>query len=246
MLRYYWTFFVAGMLLLFIALPVVLIGHILRKLFGIEDFIAPYVKFGCGVYVRSTGARVHISGYEHLNPRQAYVFISNHQSALDPPLLIIAPICHITGAIAKKELERVPVFKQGFPLAHVVPIDRKNRQNAIASTKRGAAELARGYSLMAFPEGTRSADGQVLPFKKGVFFMALEAGVPIAPVVINDTALVMPKGVRRCIPGDVYVEFLPPVSTAGYTEENIDVLIEKVRSQIAPRVRPIASPTATD
>ncbi|MGH9769407.1 MAG: lysophospholipid acyltransferase family protein, partial [Blastocatellia bacterium] len=236
MIRYYWTFVVAFLLLVFIGIPSIAIGHILRKLFGVEDFIFPPAKFGCRVYVWAAGARVHLSGLENLDRDQAYVFIANHQSNLDPPLLF-SYLGHNVGAIAKIELFRIPVMKQGFPLAHVVPIDRSNRERAVESTRRGADELRRGHSLMAFPEGTRTVDGRVKEFKKGVFYMAIEAGVPVVPVVINDTRLVMRKGVKRVVPGDVYMEVLPPVSARGYTMENVEELIERVRDLITARVR---------
>jgi 1-acyl-sn-glycerol-3-phosphate acyltransferase len=90
---------------------------------------------------------------------------------------------------------------------------------------------------MAFPEGTRSADGRVKEFKRGVFYMAIEAGVPIVPVVINDTRLVMPKDGKRVVPGDVYLEVLPPVSTLGHTVDSVGELIKLVRDPIAAQVR---------
>jgi 1-acyl-sn-glycerol-3-phosphate acyltransferase len=236
MIRYYWTFVVAALLLLFLGIPIILIGHILRKLFGVEDFIFPYAKFGCRIYLRSAGARVHVKGLKHLDRNQAYVFIANHQSNLDPPMLF-AYLGHNVGGIAKIELTKIPVLKQGFPLVHVVPIDRSNRERAIESTKRGADELRRGHSLMAFPEGTRTVDGRVKDFKKGVFYMAVEAGVPVAPVVVNDTRLVMRKGNQQVVPGNVYLEVLPPVSTQGYKAENIEVLAGRVHDLIVPHVR---------
>jgi 1-acyl-sn-glycerol-3-phosphate acyltransferase len=140
------------------------------------------------------------------------------------------------GAIAKKELLKVPFFKLGFPLGHVVPIDRSNPAKAIESMKQGAQEMRRGHSLMAFPEGTRSTDGAVHRFKKGTFLMALEAGVPIVPIAIKDTRLVMMKGAGYCFPGDVYLQVLPPIETAGYTAEKVMVLIEKVRNMIVPLI----------
>jgi len=236
MIRYYWTFVVAFLLLVFIGVPIITIGHILRKFFGVEDFIFPAAKFGCRIYVWAAGARAHVTGLEHLDRDQAYVFIANHQSNLDPPLLF-AYLGYNVGAIAKIELSRIPIMKQGFPLAHVVPIDRSNRERAVESAKRGADELRRGHSLMAFPEGTRTVDGRVKDFKKGVFYMAIEAGVPIVPVVVNDTRLVMRKGVKRAVPGAVYLEVLPPISARGYAMENVEELIKRVRDPIAARVR---------
>ena len=236
MIRYYWTFVVALLLMVFIGGPAIAVGHILWRFFGVEDFIFPPAKFGCRVYVWASGARVHVSGLEHLDRGQAYAFIANHQSNLDPPLLF-SYLGHNVGAIAKIELFRIPIMKQGFPLAHVVPIDRSNRERAVQSTKRGADELRRGHSLMAFPEGTRTVDGQVTEFKKGVFYMAVEAGVPVVPVVVNDTRLVMRKGEKRVVPGDVYLEVLPPVSAEDYTMDNARELIEHVHDLIVARVR---------
>src|SRR5215510_1189675 len=235
MIRYYWTFVVGFLLLVFIGVPAIAIGHILRKFFGVEDFIFPPAKFGCRAYVWSAGARVQVSGLEHLDRDQAYVFVANHQSNLDPPLLF-SYLGHNVGAIAKMELFRIPVLKQGFLLAHVVPIDRSNRERAVASTRRGADELRRGHSLMAFPEGTRTVDGRVKDFKKGVFFMAVEAGVPVVPTIVNDTRLVMRKGAKEITPGDVYLEIIPPVATSDYNDDNIEELIDRVRSSIVERV----------
>ena len=236
MIRYYWTFVIAFLFLIFVGVPIITIGHILRKFFGVEDFIFPPAKFGCRAYVWSAGARVQVSGLEHLDRDQAYVFIANHQSNLDPPLLF-SYLGRNVGAMAKIELFRIPIMKQGFPLAHVVPVDRSNRERAAQSARRGADELRRGHSLMAFPEGTRSVDGLVKEFKKGVFFMAIEAGAPVVPVVINDTRLVMRKGEKRVVPGDVYLEILPPVGMEGYTAENVGELIKLVHDLIAARVR---------
>lgn len=235
-LRYYWTFVVAALLFVFVGIPIILIGHVLRTLFGVEGFVFPYAQFGCRVYIRSSGARVHVTGLEHLDPHSTYVFIANHQSILDPPLLF-AWLGRNVGALAKKELVKVPILGQGMPLAHIIPVDRGNHERAMASTRRGAEALRKGHDLMAFPEGTRTVDGKLKPFKKGVFFMALEAGVAIAPVVINDTWRVISKGAPACTPGDIYVDVLPPVETLGYSRETIEELVERVREIIQARVR---------
>lgn len=234
--RYYSTFVVAILCFLILGLPLIPLGYLLRRFFGIRDFIYPFGKFGARLYLRTAGARVHASGYEHLDPRQPYVFVANHQSNLDPPLLI-AYLGRNPSFLAKKELFRLPVFKQGIELIDVIPIDRSNREAAIISTQRGAEKLKGGRSYVGFPEGTRTVDGRLKEFKKGIFFMALAAGVPVVPVVINDTRLVMRKGTNYCLPHDVFMEILSPVSTAGYSVESVDELVQKVREQFVPRVR---------
>jgi 1-acyl-sn-glycerol-3-phosphate acyltransferase len=235
-LRYYWTIVVASLLFVVIGIPVITVGYLLRWIFGIENFVFPYAQFGVRLYVKSSGARVHVKGLEHIDPAQTYVFVANHQSTLDPPILFAYLGCRI-GALAKKELSSIPILGQGMSLAHVIPVDRGNHDKAMASTRVGAEALRAGHSLMGFPEGTRTFDGRLKEFKKGVFYMAVEGGVPIVPVVFNDTRLVMPKGQHTAIPGDVYVEILPPVSTAGYSRENVEKLADKVRSLVIERVR---------
>lgn len=235
-LRYYATFVVAALGLLILGLPLIPLAWLLRLLCDRQDFIYPFGKFGARLYVRTAGARVHVSGLERLDARQTYVFVANHQSNLDPVILFYC-LGRNVGWIAKQELFKIPVLGQGLPLVHVVPIDRSNLEAAMVSTRRGAEVLRRGRSIVAFPEGTRTVDGRLKPFKKGVFFMALEAGVPLVPVVINDTRLVMRKGANYCVPGDVFVEVLPPVSTAGFTKENLEELVRRVRDEFVPRVR---------
>jgi 1-acyl-sn-glycerol-3-phosphate acyltransferase len=221
--------------MLIIGIPAILTGMIFRSLLGIENTIFPPARFAVRIYLWAAGVRVSISGLERLDPRQTYVFVANHQSNLDPPILF-CHLPHYLGGIAKQELEKIPFFRQGFALAHIVPIDRRNRESALRSTRRGAEELRRGNSLMAFPEGTRSPDGRLREFKKGVFYMAIEAGVPVVPIVFNGTRQVMPKvgGVVR--PGPVSVEVLSPIETGAYTSDTVAQLVAQVRGLIEPRV----------
>jgi 1-acyl-sn-glycerol-3-phosphate acyltransferase len=235
-IRFWLTMLAAALLLLVIGIPAISLSWLALKLFGKDDLIYPFAKFGCAVWVRIAGGRVHVSGREHLDPAQTYLFAANHQSNIDPPLLF-AYLGHNVGCLAKKELTKFPIIKQGFPLAHVIPIDRRNREAAIESTRRGAEKMLSGHSLLVFPEGTRTEDGRLKDFKKGVFYMALESGVSIVPVVVNDTRLVMRKGETKCHAHDVYLEILPPVSAAGYTEKNLRELIERVRQPILERAR---------
>ncbi len=235
-IRFYWTLVVATLAVIFIGVPIIIIGYLLRWVFGVEDFIFPFAKFGCRLYIRSAGARVHVSGLERLAPNQAYVFVANHQSTIDPPI-IFACLGRNVGALAKKELSRIPILGLGMSLGHVIPIDRGNHERALASTRLGAQTLRDGHSLMAFPEGTRTVGGRMKDFKKGVFFMALDGGVPVVPVVINDTRLVMRKGTGTAVPGDVWIEVLPPVDVSGYSRSSIGDLAAHIRNMIAPHVR---------
>lgn len=235
-LRYYWTYVVAALCLLFLGGPLIPLGFLLRWLFGNQDFLYRPGKFGARCYLRSAGASVHISGHENIDPDKPYVFVSNHQSNLDAPL-ILAYIQRNPGWIAKQELFRVPLLSHGIQLVHAIPIDRRNRTAAIASTKRAGEIIRSGRSVVAFVEGTRTVDGRLKEFKKGVFYMAIEAGVPVVPLVVNDTRLVMRKGTNYCLPHDIFLEILPPISTQGYDAENVDELIAKVFAQFVPRVR---------
>lgn len=235
-LRYYWTYVVAALCFLFLGVPLIPLGFLLRWLFGNQDFIYQPGRFGARCYLRSAGAQARAAGHENLDPRQPYVFVANHQSNLDAPL-ILAYLKRNPGWIAKQELFRVPMLGQGIQLVHAIPIDRRNRASAIASTKRAGEIIRSGRSVVAFVEGTRTVDGRLKEFKKGVFYMALEARVPVVPLVINDTRLVMRKGTNYCLPHEVSLEILPPISTQGYTAENVDELIAEVFTQFVPRVR---------
>ena len=246
-LHYLFVLLVGAVLMLVIGVPIIFSSLLVRALFGIDDFVYPLARIGVRIFVYATGARVTISGLENVDPAKTYVFVANHQSNLDPAILF-AWLPHNVGGIAKKELEKIPFFRLGFSVAHIVSIDRKNRESAIASTRRGADKLRSGHSLIAFPEGTRSADGRLKEFKKGIFFMAVEAGVPVAPITINNTRLVMPKIGALVMPGPVSVEILPPVSTVDYLPERnqarepiekpekIEELVSRVKHLIASRV----------
>ena len=235
-LRFYWTIFLAALLFVVIGVPTITAGYLLRWIFGIENFVFPYAQFGVRIYVRSTGARVHVAGRENVDPQKTYLFLGNHQSMLDPPIMFAYLGCRI-GALAKKELRKVPILGQGMSLAHVIPVDRGDHDRALEATRAGAEALGDGHSLMGFPEGTRTVDGRLKPFKKGLFHMALDGGVPIAPVVFNDTRLVLRKGQNTCVPGDVYVEVLPPIDTSAYSHDTVAELAERVRDLILERVR---------
>ena len=193
--------------------------------------------------VRLAGIRIEVRGLEHLQPTRSYIFMSNHVSNLDPPVLIplIPGRCSV---LVKKELFRVPILGVAMKLAELVPVDRSNREAAIESVRAAAEVLQHGLSLVIYPEGTRSPDGRLLPFKKGPFHLAIEAGVPVVPATILGTAACWPKGTWTMRAGKVTLIFHPPFDPADFTDR--DALMAAVRRQIASALPEGQRRTETD
>jgi 1-acyl-sn-glycerol-3-phosphate acyltransferase len=185
--------------------------------------------------VRIAGVRWKVTGNEQLDPSQNYIFMSNHVSNLDPPLLIpLLP--HRVTIMVKKELFRLPILGRAMRMADCVPIDRHNREAAIASVREAEAIIRRGHHMVVYPEGTRSLDGRLLPFKKGPFYMAMETGVPVVPITLIGTETLLPKGKFFVKPGKVEVVFHPPVDPKQFSDR--DDLVDAVRSSIASALPP--------
>jgi len=185
--------------------------------------------------VRMAGVRWKVVGYTDLDLSRNYIFMSNHLSNLDPPLLIpLLP--HRVTIMVKKELFKIPILGRAMLLADCVPIDRTNRESAIASVREAEAVVRRGHHMVVYPEGTRSPDGRLLPFKKGPFYMAMETGVPIVPITLLGTETLWPKGKFFIKPGEVTVVFHPPVDPKQFSDR--DDLVKAVRDQIASALPP--------
>ncbi|HEV7796757.1 MAG TPA: lysophospholipid acyltransferase family protein, partial [Pyrinomonadaceae bacterium] len=223
-LLYWWSLFVAAALLLSLGPPVLL----LASLTGNHDLVYPWALFGARNWLRLSGAKVQVSGSEHLRENQTYVFISNHRSYLDTATLFVYTGRRL-GLLAKKELLGVPILGYGMGFVNVMAIDRSNSERARETVEAATARIRSGISFGVFAEGTRARPGQFLPFKKGAFYMAAQAGVPIVPVAIKNTDRLMGKGTGEARPGTIEMVMLPPISTTGYTtDEDVKQLVNRV------------------
>lgn len=186
---------------------------------------------GARMALALAGIRYRVSGGENV-PGTAVVFCSNHESNVDPPVLFEAlhPRLHI---LYKAELHKFPVMGTVFDIGGFVPIERNDRESAMRSIAMGAESLRAGNSFLIFPEGTRSRSGDLLPFKKGGFIMAIEAQAPVVPVAISGGRAAMRKGSPIVRPVQVTVRIGRPVPTAGLTLNERDALIAQVRQEVA-------------
>lgn len=183
------------------------------------------------VALRLAGIRVQVSGLKNIPPHTACIFMANHVSNLDPPALLPC-IPGRTSAFLKSSLMRIPILGSGFRLAEFVPVSRDGRQeSAIESVRVARTVLDKGLHITTFVEGTRSPDGQLLPFKKGPFYLAMEAGAPCIPVTIHGTGTMMPKGSLRIRGGTAHILFHPPVQPSTFASR--DELMLAVRQAIA-------------
>lgn len=160
------------------------------------------------------GARLGVTGLEHLTGLSGALLVANHRSHLDIAALFAA-VPGPLGFVAKRELAAVPLLGWYIRAMGMVFVDRADRRSAAASVGAAGELIARGRVLVTFPEGTRSRDGRLGPFKRGGFVAALAAGVPVVPVAIAGTEVVMPPGRLRSRPGPVRVVFGAPIPTAG-------------------------------
>jgi len=167
--------------------------------------------------VRVAGIRIREIGKENIKPGQNYIFMSNHASNLDPPIEIprIQQRCSV---LVKKELFRVPILGTGMHLARLVPVDRSNREAAIESVREGVEVLRTGLNMMIYPEGTRTPDGKLQPFKKGPFHLAIESGVPVLPMTILGTYEAWPRHRFALKGGVVTVVYHSAIYPREYTD----------------------------
>jgi len=181
--------------------------------------------------LKVAGVRVETEGFENVPSGQPVVYVSNHQSFFDI-LALLQVLPDTFRFVAKKELAKIPVFGSSLKADGHIYIDRQRRQAAFESYERAAAVIQGGMSAAVFAEGTRSRTGDLLPFKKGPFVLAIAAQVPVIPVYCANTFHILPKGHFRIRPRPVTLYFGEPIPTAGMDYEDRTRLLNQVRSVI--------------
>jgi 1-acyl-sn-glycerol-3-phosphate acyltransferase len=196
------------------------------------DISLLYSMFMWGAWngVRLTGVRVETVGLDQLDAAATYIFMSNHVSNLDPPILIPL-IPRRTSVMVKKELFTYPILGRAMRMGSLVPVDRGNRDAGIEAVKAAKEVIGQGLNMTIYVEGKRSFDGKLLPFKKGPFYLAMECGVPVVPVTIAGTHYAMPKKRFAIRPGTVKVIFHEAIEPKDFGSR--ERLMEKVRAAIA-------------
>jgi 1-acyl-sn-glycerol-3-phosphate acyltransferase len=207
------------------------IGMLLEMIFRWKGILYILGHGGVRLGLALAGIKVRVGGKEHLPLDRAAVYCANHESNVDPPVLFTSlhPRMHI---VYKAEINAIPLLARAFQHGGFVPIERRNKEAAMRSLEAGARSIQSGNSFLIFPEGTRSKTGEMLPFKKGGFLMALKAQAPIVPVAISGGRDAMRRGSAIIRPVTVSIRVGAPIETAGMQMSDRDQLIARVRGAI--------------
>ena len=194
-------------------------------------------RFWTWAILRAGGVKLKVAGLEKLDPSRQYIFMANHQSNVDIPILVQSLARFQLRWIAKKELLWVPFIGWAMWATKHIIVDRANPMNAVKGLRRAEQSIAAGISVVVFPEGTRSRDGQLQSFKKGGFLLAVQTNTEIVPVTIKGSRALLPSGAWRLHSGTVQVVVDQPVPIAGYRPGNLRLLSDQVRETIASHLR---------
>ncbi|HXE75125.1 MAG TPA: lysophospholipid acyltransferase family protein [Candidatus Xenobia bacterium] len=186
--------------------------------------------------LRLAGVKIEVTGRENF-PGRTCVYMANHQSNIDPPILFVTLPPRI-AMMGKKQVFSIPVLGTALRAGDFVPVHREDPEEARESVEVALEKLRRGVSFLVYPEGHRSWDGRLLPFKHGVFVLAIRGGVPIVPITLDGATGLMPKGKWEIYPGVVRVTIHPPVETAHRRVEERRQLGREVRAIIASALPP--------
>jgi 1-acyl-sn-glycerol-3-phosphate acyltransferase len=211
------------------------------------SFLDPYaersvrlIRFWAKGNLWVCGVKVRVQGLERLDPRKAYLFMSNHQSLFDILALMSALDVFQLRWVAKQELRKVPVLGLCMQRTHQILVDRESRTQAVATIRRVRELLSAGISVLFFPEGTRSQDGHLLPFKPGGFAVAVETGVPVVPVTVNGSRAVLPFGDWKVRAGQIDIILSEPIHIDPQLNKKTarEELLLQVQQAIAANHRP--------
>ena len=217
---------------------------LLTILFGLFDSYGKRVygisRLWAWAILRVGGVSVKVRGLDQLRSRQPYVFMVNHQSNIDIPALVQALPAFQLRWIAKRELLWVPFFGWAMWAAKHIVIDRSDRSDALAVLTKARQQIDQGISIVVFPEGTRSTDGSLLPFKRGGFLLAVKTRMPIVPVAIRGTGRILPKGSWRIARGEIEITVGSPISMENYRPGTIRQLATEVYGRVAQQLESTA------
>jgi len=215
-------------ILAILLIPVLLVCY----LAGWREPIVATGKFLLSVGRRILGIHIEVSGAERIDKKKAYVFMANHLSFLDGPLLFWL-IPQSISVVLKKEIFRIPIIGQGMRVIGFVPVDRKRMRGGKKSIEKAARFIKeKGLSFLIFPEGTRSRDGKFQPLKRGGFFLALDSQASIVPISIRGSYELMPRGSFFVKRGKISVLFHAPHPVVDHDLRTMPQLIEEVRNTI--------------
>jgi len=206
-----------------------LIGFPWTLITGDVSFLYRMTMWGAWTGVKLAGIRATAVGLDRIDPARTYIFMSNHVSNVDPPILMPL-IPRRMSIMVKKELFRYPILARLMRFGSLVPVDRGNRESGISAVRAAAEVIRQGINMTVYVEGHRSFDGKLLPFKKGPFYLAEGCGVPIVPVTIVGTHYVMPKKRFAIKPGTVSVIFHSPIEPKDFGSR--ECLMARVRKAI--------------
>ncbi|MCX6559317.1 MAG: lysophospholipid acyltransferase family protein [Candidatus Aminicenantes bacterium] len=223
--------FVVGLLFFLYVLsliPLIIICALIRA----REPLLAFSRFLMRLNRAVLGLKVIVEGLPEVDASHPVVYMADHQSFLDGPLLFLL-VPSSPRIIIKASVFRIPIFGLGMRYVGFVPVDRRGARGGRAGIEKAAALMRdRKYSFLIFPEGTRSRDSRIQPFRRGGFFLAIAAGAPIVPVTVEGTFRLMPRG--RWVPrrGTIRVAFHPAVETAGTTQDLMAGLMNQVRGTI--------------
>jgi 1-acyl-sn-glycerol-3-phosphate acyltransferase len=193
--------------------------------------------------VRAAGIRIEISGLKNVPVGSSCIFMCNHVSNLDPPV-VLPLLPGRSSVLLKKELMSIPILGHAMRLAKFVPVARGHRRDSAQASVEAAADALRsGLHILVYPEGTRSLDGRLSTFKKGPFFLAKETQAPIIPIALSGTQTMMRKGSYAITPGLARIQMLPAIEPSRY--ETREELMAAVRNAIAQALPQEMRPAAT-